>query len=112
MDAKVRQTSALVIASVAYQIDRKKSTSIRCDGFPYFRSKGVERCGSVVWHGCSVAIWHATRTRIVGLMGLEFPRAKWYFLREVSASLVKEARHEAVPFLARPDYGHRGCFGR
>jgi hypothetical protein len=24
----------------------KKFTSIRCDGFPYFRSEGVERCGS------------------------------------------------------------------
>jgi hypothetical protein len=51
-------------------------------------------------------------TRIVGLMGLEVPRAKWYFPLEASASLVTEVRHEAVPFLARPDYGHRGCLGR
>ena len=44
---KVTQTRDFFTVTLVEQLDCKKSTSIRCDGFPYFRSEGVERCGSV-----------------------------------------------------------------
>src|SRR5436190_10259318 len=43
--------------------------------------------------------------------GAGSPKSDVVFRREALASLVTEVRHEAVPFLARPDHGHRGCLG-
>ena len=46
MGMMVKDTGVFFVVTLVEQLDCKKSTSMRCDGFLYFRSKGVERCGA------------------------------------------------------------------